>query len=60
VQDWNDVTSELQPEDRRRLVEIARRRMGAEPLAEDGTQTGSNRLCPLARPPRWDANFWNT
>jgi len=47
VQDWNDVTSELQPEDRRRLVEITRRRMGVEPVADDGTQTGQQPSLPF-------------
>ncbi len=34
VQEWNDVVSELAPDDRRRLVELSRNRMGAEAVAQ--------------------------
>ncbi|MCC7173617.1 MAG: DNA-protecting protein DprA [Bryobacterales bacterium] len=50
VQDWNDVTSELQPEDRRRLVEIARKRMGLGGDAEEAAPEEAQPPLPFGSP----------
>lgn len=49
VQDWNDVTSELQPEDRRRLIEVTRKRMGCEAGKDDATSAGEQPSLPFSQ-----------
>ncbi len=48
VQDWNDVTSELQPGDRRRLADIARRRMALEADTNRETAAGEQPSLPFS------------
>jgi DNA processing protein len=47
VQEWNDVVSELAPEDRRRLVELSRKRAGGEQDAGGGTGQPEQASLPL-------------
>jgi DNA processing protein len=47
VQEWNDVTSELAPEDRRRLLELTRQRAGGEADTGGGTRQAEQPSLPL-------------
>lgn len=47
VQEWNDVVSELAPEDRRRLLDLRRKRAGNEADAGGGTGEAEQPSLPL-------------
>jgi DNA processing protein len=47
VQEWNDVVSELAPEDRRRLVELCRKRAEGETCAAGATPQAEQPSLPL-------------
>ena len=47
VQEWNDIVSELPPEDRRRLVELSRGRLLNQADASDGTGGPRQASLPL-------------
>jgi DNA processing protein len=50
VQEWNDVVSEPAPEDRRRLLDITRRRVGGEAVAEGAVRPPEQASLPLGAP----------